>query len=98
MLAAVQGGMWKYTVGLVSKLEDNLLSMSDRLQNAVSAARMRHRAQVHSPDRQLDLVREMAAYIYPRPGFTPHRLTIRAAAQVIHLVEGAGHFRDSPPS
>ncbi len=51
-----------------------------------------------SPDRQLDLVREMAAYISPRPGFTPHHLTIRAAAEMIHLVERAGHFRDVPPS
>jgi hypothetical protein len=51
-----------------------------------------------SPDRQLDLVREMAAYISPRPGFTPHHLTIRAAAEMIHLVERAEHFRDRPPS
>ena len=50
-----------------------------------------------SPDRQLDLVREMAAYISPRPGFTPHHLTIRAAAEMIHLVERAGHFREIPP-
>ena len=47
-----------------------------------------------SSDRQLDLVREMAAYISPRPGFTPHPLTIRAAAEMIHLVERAGPFRD----
>jgi hypothetical protein len=51
-----------------------------------------------SPDRQLDLVREMAIYISPRPGFTPHPLTLRAAAEMIHLVERAGHFRDIPPS
>jgi hypothetical protein len=50
-----------------------------------------------SSDRQLNLVREMAAYISPRPGFTPHHLTIRAAAEMIHLVERAGHFRDMPP-
>jgi hypothetical protein len=50
-----------------------------------------------SPDRQLDLVREMAAYISPRPGFTPHHLTIRAAAEMIHLVERAGQFRNLPP-
>ncbi|MEO7206748.1 MAG: hypothetical protein ABI145_08160 [Steroidobacteraceae bacterium] len=49
-----------------------------------------------SSDRQLDLVREMAAYISPRPGFTPHRLTIRAAAEMIHMIERAGHFRDMP--
>lgn len=40
-----------------------------------------------SSDRQLDLVREMAAYISPRPGFTPHHLTIRAAAEMI-LAQG----------
>ena len=50
-----------------------------------------------SSDQQLDLVREMATYISPRPGFTPHPLTIRAAAEMIHLVERAGHFRDLPP-
>ena len=46
-----------------------------------------------SPDRRLDIAREMASYISPRPGFTPHRLTTRAAAQMIHLVERAGFFR-----
>lgn len=52
-----------------------------------------------SPDRRLDIAREMASYISPRPGFTPHRLTIRAAAQMIHLIERAGFFRVSgtPP-
>jgi len=49
-----------------------------------------------SSDRQLDLVREMATYIRPRPGFTPHHLTIRAAAEMIHLVERAAHFRAIP--
>jgi hypothetical protein len=49
-------------------------------------------------DRQLDLVREMAAYISPRPDFTQHPLTIRAAAQMIHLVERAGHFRSMTSS
>lgn len=45
----------------------------------------------------LELVREMAAYISPRPGFTPHRLTIHAAAQMTRLVERAGDFA-APPS
>ena len=43
--------------------------------------------------RRLDLAREMASYISPRPGFTLHPLTLHAAAQMIHLVERAGHFR-----
>lgn len=44
-------------------------------------------------DDQLDLARGMAAYITPRPGFTDHRLTVRAATQMIDLVERAGRFR-----
>jgi hypothetical protein len=44
--------------------------------------------------RQLDLAREMAAYISPRPGYTPHHLTIHAAARMISLIDGAGHLRD----
>jgi hypothetical protein len=44
-------------------------------------------------DRQIDLAREMAAYISPRPGFTHHPLTIRAAGQMIDLIERAGRFR-----
>jgi hypothetical protein len=51
-----------------------------------------------SSDRQLDLAREMAAYISPRPGFTHHPLTIHAAAQMVHLAERAGHFRGKTPS
>jgi hypothetical protein len=49
-------------------------------------------------DRQLQLARDMAAYISPRPGFTPHRLTIHAAEEMISLVERAAHFKDVPPS
>lgn len=45
-------------------------------------------------DPQLELVREMAAYISPRAGFTPHPLTINAASQMVHLAERARLFRD----
>ena len=48
-----------------------------------------------APDRQLDLAREMATFISPRPGFTQHPLTIHAATQMIDLVDRAGHFRKS---
>ena len=47
-------------------------------------------------DRQLDFVRDMADYIAPRPGFTPHRLTIGAAEEMNSLVERAGRFRRGP--
>jgi hypothetical protein len=44
-------------------------------------------------DRQLDLIREMAAFICPRAGFTQHPLTIQAAAQMIDMVDRAARFR-----
>lgn len=43
---------------------------------------------------QLALARDMAAFISPRPGFTPHPLTIHAAAQMLHLVQRSGHFQE----
>ena len=51
----------------------------------------------HASEKQLDLVREMATYISPRPGHTEHPLTIQAAAHLIQFVERAGHFRDVTP-
>lgn len=35
------------------------------------------------------LARAIAANILPRPGRTPHHLTIRGAAQMVHLLERA---------
>jgi hypothetical protein len=49
------------------------------------------------PDRQLDLAREMAAFVSPRPGFTHHPLTIHAATQMVNLVDRACHFRPTKP-
>ena len=46
-----------------------------------------------APDSQSDLVREMAAYISPRPGATPHRLTVEAARNMLAIVERAAHYR-----
>lgn len=44
-------------------------------------------------DRQLTVAREMAAYISPRPGFTPHPLTLQAADHMVELVERAVHYQ-----
>lgn len=44
-------------------------------------------------DRQLAVAREMAAYISPRPGFTPHPLTIQAATHMTELVDRAVHYQ-----
>jgi hypothetical protein len=44
-------------------------------------------------DCQVEIVREMAAYISPSPGFTPHRLTTQASAHMIDLAERPAHFR-----
>lgn len=46
-----------------------------------------------SSEAQLDLIREMAAFISPRPGFTPHPMTVRAAVHMNDLVDRAEHFR-----
>ena len=44
-------------------------------------------------DHQLKLIREMADYISPRPGFTPHPLTIHAAEHMVDLVDRSARFR-----
>jgi hypothetical protein len=44
-------------------------------------------------DQQLELAREMAGYISPRPGFTHHPLTTHAAAHMIDLIERSARFR-----
>jgi len=48
-------------------------------------------------DRQLQVAREMAEYISPRPGFTQHPLTIHAADHMTDLVDRAVHFRTVQP-
>lgn len=48
-----------------------------------------------SSDRQLDLARSMATHVAPRPGFTHHRITLHAAAQMLHLIKRAGYFRSA---
>ena len=48
-------------------------------------------------EQQLEGIRQMAAYISPRHGFTAHRLTIHAAAEMISLVDRADQFRGAQP-
>jgi hypothetical protein len=48
-------------------------------------------------ERPLERIREMATYILPRPDFTAHPLTIKAATQMTDLVDRAVHFRLLPP-
>ena len=50
-----------------------------------------------APEGQSDLVREMANYISPRPGATPHRMTIEAASHMVALVNRAAHYKDPQP-
>ena len=49
-------------------------------------------------DRRLFLAREMAGYISPRSGATHHPLTLRAAAQMVNLVERADHCQATIPT
>ena len=44
-------------------------------------------------DRQLEIAREMAHFISPRPGATQHPLTIQAAGHMTDFVDRALHFR-----
>ena len=48
-------------------------------------------------DRQKAMALELASAISPRPGFTPHRLTIHAAAQMNHLSGRASLFGTESP-
>ena len=48
-------------------------------------------------DRQLQVAREMADYISPRPGFTQHPLTVQAADHMADFVDRAIHFRTFQP-
>jgi hypothetical protein len=48
-------------------------------------------------DRELELAREMASYISPRPGFTHHPLTVHAAGHMTDIVERAARFRSKQP-
>ena len=45
-----------------------------------------------APDRQRSLVRGMATYISPRAGFTPHPVTLRAADEMLSLVDRADRY------
>lgn len=50
-----------------------------------------------APEWQLERVRVMATHISPRPGFTPHPMTIAAATEMLSLVARSGPFRSIPP-
>ena len=49
---------------------------------------------IDASENQVNLMREVAAFISPHPGFTQHSLTIQAAACMINLVESAAHLRE----
>ena len=46
-----------------------------------------------APAEQLDLVRELAVHISPRPRFTHHPMTVRAAGEMLSLLQRSGPFR-----
>lgn len=51
----------------------------------------------HAPEQQLELVRDIAASIFPRPG-VEHRLTSQAAAQMEHLAQRSRRLQGCLPS
>ena len=48
--------------------------------------------------RQIELAREMAAFIAPRPGYSQHPVTTHASAQMIKILDRANQFRTAKPS
>lgn len=75
-------------VGSIGDVEDgNLRVRLVALENIVVALL------AGAPDSQSLMVREMAGYISPRPGATPHRLTIEAARNMVALVERAARYK-----
>ncbi|MHA6731592.1 DUF1971 domain-containing protein [Devosia sp. A369] len=46
---------------------------------------------------QLDIAREMAAYISPRPGATQHPLTMKAAEHMTDILDRADRFQSALP-
>ena len=48
-------------------------------------------------ERTHSVVREIATYISPRPGFTQHPLTLQAASHMLQLADRAVHFREIAP-
>lgn len=48
-------------------------------------------------DRQRDIARQMADYITPRPGHSPHPLTTQAAHHMTEMVGRALHYRSHEP-
>lgn len=87
-----QSGEWKLDVPHLTNAE--LVQLQVRviaLENLLIALL------AEASDEQLELVRDMAAYICPRSGYTPHRLTLLAASEMISLVERAAQFRCAPP-
>ena len=75
-------------VGEIGDVEDgNLRVRLIALENIVVALL------AGAPESQSRLVREMADYISPRPGVTPHRLTIEASRNMIALVDRAARYK-----
>lgn len=48
----------------------------------------------HASDRQIALARDMARFIAPREGFTPHPLTTHAAAHITDLLDRSARFAE----
>jgi hypothetical protein len=49
---------------------------------------------VDASEHQLQMVRDMAAFISPQEGATQHPLTLQASASMINLAESANHLRE----
>ncbi len=85
----------KETLGIVPDLSNSeLVQLRVRV---IALENMMIATLIEGSERQLQVARDMAAQIAPRPGFTQHPLTTQAAHHMNDLVDRAIHFRTVPP-
>lgn len=86
------------TIAESAPIDDPVLSNAELVQLRIRVIALENvliAVLAKAPDEELDLIREMAGLISPRPDATQHPLTIRAAEQMRHLIGRARHFRPS---
>lgn len=89
--AQVESGLADKAIPAPAMTESELKALHSRiiaLENLVTSLL------ATATEHQLDMARNMAAFITPRAGFTRHPLTIHAAEHMVNLVERAELFRD----
>ena len=97
---------WDNEGGAIAALTKEMLGVVPNLSNSelvqlrvrvIALENMMIATLIEGSERQLQVARDMAAQIAPRPGFTQHPLTTQAAHHMNDLVDRAIHFRTVLP-